>query len=133
MGAGIIPAAQAASEGAMPDHARVERWQEGSFDPDDPYGDASEGSWTVIHEGDESGRVDLISDRGVDRIVAGAFDLAEPAAAVLPADWQVRQQDRVTVADTVISVWAVQRASYAAHLRVIGDTVTGDSDEQGGG
>ena len=120
--------ARAVSERHMPDHALVERWQDGGFDPDDPYGDGSEGSWTVIHDAAESGRVDLISDRGVDRIVAGAFDLAEPSAAVLPAAWDVQQQDRVTVGETTLSVRAVQRATYDAHLRVIGETVSPDGN-----
>lgn len=113
-----VAVARGVSEGLMPDEATVERWTDGTFDAQNP-GNA-DGSWVTEHVG--SGRVDLISDRGIDRRVANEFNIVEPVAAVLPAEWDVRQSDRVTVGDVVLRVRAVQVASYRAHLRVIGET-----------
>lgn len=103
----------------MSETATVERWSDGTFDPDDP-GGTGEG-WTQVGA-TTKGRIDLAGSRAEDRVVAEQHDLAEVVAAVLPAGTDVAQEDRVTVGTVSMIVRAVQRPSFDAHVRVIGES-----------
>lgn len=111
--------AQAVSERYMSEAATVERWSDGTFDPDNP-GDTGEG-WVQVGDA-AKGRIDLAGSRAEDRTVAELHDLAEVIAAVLPAGTDVEQEDRITVGSVSMIVRAVQRPSYDAHVRVIGES-----------
>lgn len=114
-----VAAARAVSERHMPETATVERWSDGTFDPDDP-GGTGEG-WNQVGE-TTKGRVDLAGDRASDRQVAAMHDLAEVIAAVLPSGTEVAQKDKVTVGTVSLIVRAVQRPTYDADTRVIGES-----------
>lgn len=115
----VAESAQAVSERYMSEPATVERWSDGTFDPDNP-DDTGEG-WSQVGS-DTIGRIDLASNRAEDRIVAEQHDLAEVIAAVLPSGTDVAQADKVTVGNQALIVRAVQRPSFDAHVRVVGES-----------
>ncbi len=114
----VAATAQAVSERYMNEVATVERWSDGTFDPNDP-GGTGEG-WTTIAT--TVGRLDLASNRAEDRMVAEQHSLAEVIAAVLPAGTDARQEDRVTVGGVSLIARAIQNPSYDAHIRVVGES-----------
>ena len=110
------------AEDVLPDDATVERWSDGTFDPDDP-GDTGEG-WTV--EVSTSGRVANVGERGRDRDVADRHDIAAPKVATLPYDTDVQVGDRVTVAGASMIARVVDRHSFSTATRVIGESEGAD-------
>lgn len=119
--AGIVDAARGVSEAHMPEHATVERWHDGTFDPSDP--GAAGGRWEQVTA--TVGRVDLAGQRATDRTVAGLRDLTEPIVVTMPAGTDVAKGDRITCGGYRVVVRVVQRPSYLADVRAIGEPPEG--------
>ena len=109
-----VDALRAYSRRLMRSTVTVYRWDDSSFDPEDP---GASGGWSKQTE--TVGRLEA-SGQASDRDVADQQGLAQSWQVLLPHDVDVREADRLTVAGVDVLVRTVHQTPDMAHTRVVG-------------